>query len=384
MIKSIRLLLNCISQSKKNNSFSMESWSDATVNSAFKVTFYLDTNILSYLIDKTYNELNDCFAFLSSCDLVSLKSSRYVIFELVGIRKREHYLRKILKNNTASNGVINLSSLFLYKESFKTENIDFPAAVADIRAIINRELDHIVNDLKIDFETSELHKGLWKPTFDLLIKSRLSREDSLVTISSVYPQEEKAEDDVCILTNDKLYDEAFYDDETKSAVDGIFVEHSISKPHINHISKLSSSKLIWNLTTPSSGNRGRTVFLNKVKETLESRNSEYFIGKTISVPSAAPTGVMCFELPADKVLNDDKYIVIVGKKLDFIYTTKVRISSYKNNMVPVSCPYSGSSPTRLSVVIKTLDESGNLIDIEPHILEKLTEKGNYLFMHPDE
>jgi hypothetical protein len=319
----------------------MKDWSDPIVHTNFKVTFYLDTNILSYLVDKTFSGLNDCFGFLSATQLVELKSSRYVIFEYVSIRKREHYLRKILEKNTSpGSGTVNLSSLLLYKEDLRSKDVDFKSAMIEItKKIMEEELDMIVNQFKIDYEESDVHSELWRPTFDLHLTSRITREDSLVTLSSSYPLALKKEDGIHILTNDERFVKAYTDNDLLTEINGVFDKYDIKKPDLINIVDVSCNGSNVNLTRREDDHRCVGLMQEKVMECILQKNTTNFIGKTIPVPKKAPANTVCFELPANTELRENQYLVFIGKELDFIYTSRVKITSYLDNMVAITYPY---------------------------------------------
>lgn len=363
----------------------MKEWSDPIVHTSFKVKFYLDTNILSYLVDKTFSGLNDCFSFLSATDLVELKSSRYVIFEYVSIRKREHYLRKILEKNTnPESGTVNLSSLLLYKEDLRSKDVDFKSAMVEItKKIMEEELDIIVNQFKIDYEESDVHSELWRPTFDLHLISRITREDSLVTLSSSYPLALKKEEGIHILTNDERFVKAYTDNDLTSEIDGVFNKYDIKRPELINIVEVSCNDSTVNLTRREDDFRCVGLMQQKVMECILKKNRTNFIGKTISVPRKAPRNTICFQLPASTELKQNQYLVFIGKELDFIYTSRVKITSYLDNMVPITFPFYSDEVKRLSFLLHDIDDEGQEINIPQEIIEKLTESGNWLFMHPD-
>jgi hypothetical protein len=363
----------------------MKEWSDPVIHNNFKVTFYLDTNILSFLVDKTFSGLNNCFEFLSATQFVALKSSRYVIFEYISIRKREHYLRKILELNTnPESGTVNLSSLLLYKEGLRSKGVDFKSAMVEIsKKIIEVELDIIVNQFKIDYEESEIHSELWRPTFDLLLVSRISREDSLVTLSSAFPLPLKKEDDIHILTNDERFVKDYMDNDLSEEIDGVFTKYDIKKPQLMHISDISCNGSNVNLTRKEDDPRSLTTLKDKVIDCILAKNSTNLIGKTIPVPKKAPTNVICFELPANAILKDNQFLVFVGKDLDFIYTTRIKVTGYLDNMQPLTYPYSSNGNKKLSFSLFDIAEDGKQLDVSEEIINKIRESGNMLFMHPD-
>ena len=199
----IQRLLQNISKLRKNNkSKVMENWSDEPVDQ-FRIKFFLDTNILAYLIDGTYTGLTNTIEFLKKCEFANLVSSNYVIFELVGIRKREHYLREVLTKSTVAGGTVNISSLLKYKDDFDAPGVKFIDVKSSIKSNVEAELQKIVNDFGIIYEDNLLHNKLLQPTFDINLLTKVSKEDSLVLASSIWPDELTKESFVCLVSNDK-------------------------------------------------------------------------------------------------------------------------------------------------------------------------------------
>lgn len=363
----------------------MRTWSDPVVHNNFKVIFYLDTNILSYLVDKTFSGLNDCLAFLSSTDFVELKSSRYVIFEYISIRKREHYLRKIVESNTNPvTGTVNLSSLLLYKEDLRSQDVEFKTTMAEIgKKIIEEELEIIVNQHKIQYEDSEVHSELWRPTFDLHLTSRISREDSLVTLSSAFPLALKKEENIHILTNDNKFVDAYTDIDLSEEIGGVFDKYDIKKPELINIVKITCNGSTVNLTRKEDDHRCLNVLKEKVIESILNKNLTNFIGRTIAVPKKAPANVICFLLQANVSLRDQQYLVIIGKEMDFAYTTRVKVTEFLDNMQPLALPFNSEENKNISFSLTDMLDDGTLSEISQDTMDSLRQPGNYIFMHPD-
>ncbi|WP_108823574.1 hypothetical protein [Dysgonomonas sp. Marseille-P4361] len=69
---------------------------EVTFKSKHRVSIFLDTNILADILDETFESLNYSINYLKESSFVTLKSSHYVIFELIEVRKREHFLRNVV------------------------------------------------------------------------------------------------------------------------------------------------------------------------------------------------------------------------------------------------------------------------------------------------
>lgn len=112
--------------------------------------------------------------------------SRFVTFEYIGIRKLEHYLRKLY---SSTNGKMNFSSALKYRNEFKAPELDYEQCYESIKLDIEAELTKLNDDYGIQYEDNILHQGLWHPHQELLLSSRISKEDCLVLLSSIFPQD---------------------------------------------------------------------------------------------------------------------------------------------------------------------------------------------------
>ena len=75
----------------------MKYWT-TRLGSEFSIDIYLDTNILEYLISNQYPSLTKLLDELSLYpDFVTLKTTKYVVFEFCEIRKR-YYFRNLALN----------------------------------------------------------------------------------------------------------------------------------------------------------------------------------------------------------------------------------------------------------------------------------------------
>ena len=186
----------------------MEKWSDLPGEN-FKLKFFLDTNILSFINDETYSGLNLAMNIFKNCGFINLVSSRYVIYEFVGIRKREHYLRKVVTSYTADSGVVNISSLLKYRDNFSAPEVDFSTVQASIQESVEKELEEITTNFGISYSSNLLHDDLLKPTFDICLGSKISKEDSLVLTSSLLPESSRHEKFIHLLSKDEQFTKAF-------------------------------------------------------------------------------------------------------------------------------------------------------------------------------
>ncbi|UPT67958.1 MAG: hypothetical protein M0D57_04660 [Sphingobacteriales bacterium JAD_PAG50586_3] len=145
-------------------------WSDSPIHEAFSIKFFTDTNLLVYLVDHTYPNLNNFIAILNSVGFTRVISSQYVMFEFVGVRKREHYLRVVADNSQKTpDGKINFGSLIKYQNKYDAPNVVFEDSILLVKKEVDNELESIIRDYNIDYTYSSLHQDQLSPTFDICL-----------------------------------------------------------------------------------------------------------------------------------------------------------------------------------------------------------------------
>lgn len=359
----------------------METWSDLPVRERFRIKFYFDTNILAYLIDNTYSGLTQTINYLKDSSFADLVSSKYVIFEFVGIRKKEHYLRSVLSNSTSGTGQVNMSSLLKYRDDFNAPEVEFNSVKAAIKQKVMEELEAITNNFEIDYEKNILHDSLLAPTFDIILNSKISRHDALMYISSVWADTSLKEEFVFIMSNDQSFVQKCSD----SDIDATLQNHELQKPHVEWMRAMqenNSPKL--NLTVATDDAQLNDYLPVKLRELIIKKNQQYFFGKTIPCGNGAnfPTDLVCFSLMENTELNNNLYLTIIGKNFDFIYSTKIPIADFFNQIAITSYPFRNTTPTNIS--FRPMDYIDGVPSPLPSaIINRLRETGNLIFINPD-
>jgi predicted nucleic acid-binding protein len=359
----------------------MEAWSHTSVKE-FKTTFFFDTNILSYLIDETYPLLNKFVKYLKASPIINLVSSEYVLLEFIGIRKREHYLRKAIIQSRESDKTINISSLLKKHDQFDLPEINFYSLLPDIRKKVDAEKERITSEFGITF-CNGFHHGLFNLTLDICLSSKISKEDSLVLASSVLPNEGEKNSNVILITNDNDFHKWFNDENIRQDIDIIFQNHAISKPNLQHIAKLEGNNARkFNLTENKENIEnvieGLTVYLCK---NLKRKLKKIFLGETFSAKNANfPQDCICLKAEINKSIPNHKYLTVIDKNLDFIYNIEHKIS-FLNNRKEI--PDDGFISTKENNNLSFLLNIDDRIPDKSIILAKLKEAGNLIFLHPN-
>jgi hypothetical protein len=358
----------------------MEAWSHSPV-SEFEITFFVDTNILSYLIDDTYPLLNGFIKKLKKSPVIELISSEYVLLEFIGVRKREHYLREALSQSQSLGKPLNLSSLLKYHNQYSLPEIDFHSLLPTIKTNVDTEKDRITSEFGIIFK-SGFHRNLYNPTSDICLSTKISKEDSLVLVSAILPNEGSINNDVIILTNDVDFHSWFYESEVERNIDNIFQVLGVLKPDLQHIKKINGSNnqqfnLTENIDLVNVMENFNSLLLNNLKRRL----SHLFLGKTFSPSSPnIPNDIICFEAILDNTIFNNKHITIIGKDLDFVYNSDQQVSFWSNGKEIDKQGFAATADNNYLSFKLQIDDADK---DKPNILAKLKNAGHLIFIHPD-
>jgi hypothetical protein len=357
----------------------METWSHTPVKE-FEITFFVDTNILSYLIDETHPKLNEFIKYLKALPIINLISSQYALLEFIGVRKKEHYFREFLSQMQASGKIVNLSSFLQYHNEFSLPECDFYSLLPSIKKSVDADKERISSEFGIVFN-SGFHKNLLNPTSDICLSTKISREDSLILISAILPYEGVVNQNVIILTNDRNFNDWFYDDCVQTCVNGIFQNYDITKPYLQHLKKINFDGQIFNLTENVELDKVTISFNSFLKNTLKKKLNNLFVGKTF-LPKGdnIPNDCICFKADINKCIPNNKYLTLIGKNLDFVYNIEHKVSFWSNGKeIPENGFTSTEGNNNLSFKLNIVDN----VSEKSSILVKLKESDNLVFLHPN-
>lgn len=352
----------------------METWSHSPITD-FKTLFFLDTNILCYLIDETYPSLSKFISTFKDSPFIELISSEYVLLEFVGLRKKEHYLREAINKSQANGIQINMLSLLNDYKRYSLKEFDFYQLIPSIKSNVDAEIEKIVSQFNISF-SSQFHKNLFSPTSDLCLSTKISREDSLILISSITPRVGEINENVILLTNDTDFKKWYFETDINS----IFQLHKLPKPDIHGVSSIDGEQILnlFDNILDDKINRNAIAYIKKI---LINRLPNLFIGTTfINSSKGFPNDCLCFNAQPNVKVTNNKYITILGKDLDFIYNIEQTVSFWSNGSAISDEGFIASEGC--SYLSFRIDfESAN--PKKEDILRKLKEAGNMIFYHPD-
>ena len=357
----------------------MEPWSNEPLGS-YRIKFFLDTNILSYLVTNTYSGLGIAINLLKDSPFADLVSSKYVIFEFIDVRKKNLYLAEV-NRVTGKNKSLDPNVIVRYKEHFENPHVDFHAFKETIKNKIESELQILIQDLEIVCDENILHDSLLAPTKEINLFSKISREDSLISVSSVWQEVSTKENFLVLLTRDKPFVDSFREIDLQF----IFDNYDLTSPTVEYVESMQlGGAYFLNLTDPNHDAQIPEYLKNKIKELILKRNQKYFLGKTIPCGNSPnfPTDVVCFKLIENTPLNNNLYLTIIGKDLDFIYSTKLPVASFYDQVPIQNYPLQKNVTTDIS--FKPMEKVGEAATpIPAEIVSRLRETGNLVFINPD-
>lgn len=340
----------------------------------FQINFFLDTNILCYLIDNTFPTLTSFIKALREMPVVQLYSSEYVLAELFEVRKKEDYFHEVLERAKNDGKYINISSFIKYNKRYEIPDYEYEGDLAEaVKKRVDEDIEIITNEFKIDFLNS-FNDKLLGPMKRICLSTKISREDSLVLVSSVYKNSiEEVSEKVILLTGDK----DFYDWATDSRAEISAAFNPGKTPDIDHIGSLGNG-----ITGFTGGTQSLKTEIANVEELaiqyvtscLMETYKDRLVGKvTIRECAGAPKHMVAFK--AESVVKDKElYTFILTKDLSFLYSPSP-ISKLYHSGKQIEVPFSPEGGNSIVTFIcqENDEEVFNTVNVE----------GNYVFLHPD-
>lgn len=340
----------------------------------FQINFFLDTNILCYLIDNTYPTLTAFIKALKEMPVVQLYSSEYVLAELFEVRKKEDYFHEVWERANKDGKFINISSFIKYNKRYEIPDYEYQGDLAEaVKKKVDEDVERITNEFNIAF-TNSFNDKLLGPMKGICLSTKISREDSLVLVSSVYKNcAEEVSEKVILLTGDQ----DFYDWATDSKAEISTAFNAGKTPTIEHIGSLGNG-----VTGYTGGTQNLKKEIENVKELavqyvlscLMDTYKDRLLGKiTIRECAGAPKHLIAFK--ANKVLmNKEMYTFILTKTLSFLYSPKPKSKFYHCGN-PIEVPF---YPERGNNIVSFVCDESN-----EDVFKVVNEEGNLIFIHPE-
>lgn len=334
----------------------------AFVDDRYKIHVYLDTNILVDYVEQNNLLLNKSLEYLSVCPFVILRSSHYVEFEFVEVRKRDEFY-KCVKGNLPIPGE-NMSFAKEWTLDGKTY-MDYRKVVTDK---VEEDLQKIKEQLKIDFDDHVLHEGLIEPTKDICLATNISREDTLVMVSCVFPKKNDKLAFGVVLSNDKQYKDAF--ENAKDIIKNILINEEISVPSFLSIKQLQDGKgSVINLNVENNDVDIVSLWNWIIKQMIIKKHSDDFVGETI-VPMEKLTDCIAFNNTTDThTIYDSEALLFIPNDLSKTISVSKQHNYWNNNTEIKTLPYTNDEDLEYNLKILCSKEDMNI----------LSQKGNLVF-----
>jgi len=340
----------------------------------FQINFFLDTNILCYLIDNTYPTLTAFIKALKDMPVVQLYSSEYVLAELFEVRKKEDYFHEVWKRAKNDGKFINISSFIKYNKRYEIPDYEYEGDLAEaVKKKVDQDVEKITNEFKIDFLNS-FNDKLLGPMKGICLSTKISREDSLVLVSSVYKNStEEVSERVILLTGDK----DFYDWATVSRAEISTAFNPGKTPDIEHIGSLGNGISGYTGGTQSLKTEIANVeelAIQYVTSCLMETYKDRLLGKvTIRECAGAPKHLIAFKAETE-LMDKEMYSFILTKDMSFLYSPSP-ISKLYHSGKQIEVPFNPEGGN--SIVTFVCEEN------DEEVFNSVNVEGNYVFIHPD-
>lgn len=326
----------------------------------FKAYIYLDTNILEDYLEKTYPLLNKCIDFLSQCPFVTLHASHYVEYELTEVRKLrlfEHMVDPYSEPNRKEQASIKANWVYKGHKYEKYKDV--------IKRQVMDEIDDLKFNHNISFDDNVLHDDLLNPVKELALSSTISREDSMVMTSAVFPDYNVYIKKCALISADSQFVDSIKkcNSEVKKTMDGLGTDTPVFLYAKQLRSSFFSKKL--NLYKDDSSEDVESFMKKVVLDLICEMNAKtLFATTTHYTPKGKVSRYLYLKmLRKEKELKYSDGLIIVPKDLSFFKVIQIDASTYKHKGKAITIPYKWSLCPNFSVeIIKTDDETYNLVN----------------------
>lgn len=335
----------------------------AFVDDRYKIHIYLDTNILVDYVERNNTLLDKSLEYLSNCPFVILRSSHYVEFEFVEVRKRNEFFNCVRGTLPVSDE--NMS----FAKEWALDGRTYDEYKNVVTNKVEEDLKKIKEQLDIDFDDHVLHEKLIEPTKDICLSTSISREDTLVMVSCVFPKPSDKLDFGVILSNDKQYKDAF--DSSKDAIENALRKKNISIPSFLNIKKLQQEDgTIINLNVQDIDVNVVSLWNWIIRQMIIKKHHNEYLGETITPPRRIEKAIAFSLHDSQLSIRDSEALIFIPKDLsqsisinkDFNYwndNNEIKVLPYLNHD---DNDYSFStSHTTDKETLLTLKQKGNLV-----------------------
>lgn len=184
------------------------------VEPAFRVDVYLDTNILVDYIEGNYKALTDSIDYLANTGYVNFRTSQYVLYEFSEVRKYNLFYSYLTVKTEDRDKKRNQLKYLIKQKNWEYNGVVYDGEIkSTIEQTVRNDLRHLMEDLELDIDKHILHKNLFHPSLSCVLKTSISKEDSIVLTSCVIPNEDSILNHCILLSGDKGYGTSFHKNE---------------------------------------------------------------------------------------------------------------------------------------------------------------------------
>ena len=235
---------------------------------------------------------------------------------------------------------------------------------------VEEDINRIKERLNIDFDDHVLHEKLIEPTKDICLSTNISREDTLVMVSCMFPKPLERLDFGVILSNDKQYKDAF--ENSKSTIENTLKNKGITIPSFLSIKQLQyEDGNIINLNVQNTNVEITTLWNWIIRQMIIKKHRDTFVGETL-VPMKKLIGCIAFSnKTADSILYDSDGLIFIPDDLSRTIIIEKNTNYWNGGIEITELPY-----------INTADIEYNLeVSCSESDMKVLCKKGNLVFYY---
>lgn len=353
----------------------MEKWSAKLEK--FTINFFVDTNVLVYLVDGKYPSLTSFIKALSETPAVRLYASEYVFSEFIGVRKQENYFQTVINKAREDGKKINVSEFIKHNKTYEIKDYDYDTLKDVVKQKVDEEIESVTRDFGINI-LRNINNHLIGPMKEVCLSTKISKEDSLVLVSSLFGEKEKIiKEPVILLTNDNEF--CKFANTSKDHIGNVLKEEGLINLDVEYFStigKVVDTKPYQNLTLEIPDLK--KCVADYLTACMKFFFKDYYIGETLHVNfENAPAHTLGIDVKAAELKNG-LYIAIISKDMDFIYCPPAQADFHNgpNSIGERFVPQEDNS--HVAYLCDTEDKT-----VDDEIFNKLNEAGNLVFIHPD-
>lgn len=335
------------------------------VEERFKINIYLDTNILVDYVESASISLVESLDFLAQSPFTVLRSSHYVEYEMAEVRKKRLFFYKV-KNRYPQKG----EKIPKIKQTWKLDGKKYEDFRDEITQTVISEFDMLKEKLGVRFDDHVLHEKLIYPTRDMCLATKVSREDSMVMVSCMYPKQNELLEFGVLLSSDRQYVNA--SKENKKKIEDVFLKYGIRYPVLLNAKELNNGKETYNLLEDNDIDKENlhsfwTILLLNL---IRLKNQQTYLGHTIKIGNSIRSAELVFvdvEEPEKELVDSSGLFFVLNDLSGTIEISKD--FDYWDNESSVSLPHINPADTKYAFKPQ----------IDAKLLLKIQERRNLVF-----